>query len=716
MLSSMQQSIFNRTTTSTTTQKGGHSLLKPRQSISSNSNATTSKGTFPLVQSNQNGSTHLKSNTARLPRLSTPTDDKIESSNSNNLSQQQDPSGLEVGTCSVQGRRPYQEDQYAVCKNLKDAFNQGDVPETHFFGVFDGHAGAKCSKAICTTIPQQLVRDEAFASKLQLAIKRSIQRTNEQFLEIAGRMRLNDGSTGVCVLLREKSLIVANVGDSRAILVSGHKPIPLTEDHKPSLPSEQKRIASFGGTVTYNTGIARVAGVLAVSRAFGNYTIRNLIRADPDIIQRDLTSEDHFIVIASDGLWDVFRNSEVVDVCYSMERSGVQKIADHLVQMSLSRGSMDNVTCVVINLQKYVMRMAASTSDKSSDSKPAISRYSSEELLNMTMGAVRGEISAQISPIKSSLAAEKNGAASKYGMRNRGSETEQEEEGDPFDDQGSVVFDANTLGLFDAGAKSHISSHGIKYQRFKSIIPSNLESDEKQFLPREEESKGGNSNGNGKSTFRPRTASQMSVMDDPRAGAGSILMDIKPGGYAQEKEGSLFDRNGENHSHHRSQTPKGQLNRTSLSQSNLMSMSIPNVTNTSSNTFSLLGNNTNAVSKRPGSANDHNILGVNLRTVPIHVGSMKQGRYGTTVMSTGLGHAQQKNFPILAFTGSSEANGDDNGNGGGQHEENVSRSYSPINTETKQPRSLGRSVDRRQRPMTSNMVYDHMGKTYSSYS
>lgn len=232
-----------------------------------------------------------------------------------------------------------------------------NAPETHFFGVFDGHAGGKCSKAICTTIPYQFCRDEAFPTKVSVALRKAIQRTNEQFLEVAGRMRLNDGSTAVCVVLRGLTMTVSNVGDSRAVLISGKKGIALTEDHKPSTPSEQKRIASFGGTVTYNTGIARVAGVLAVSRAFGNYSIRNLIRADPDIIERELSPQDDFIVLASDGLWDVFTPNEVAEVCHSWNRFGVSRIAEQLVQLSLSRGSMDNVTAVVVSLSKYISRM-----------------------------------------------------------------------------------------------------------------------------------------------------------------------------------------------------------------------------------------------------------------------------------------------------------------------------------------------------------------------
>mmetsp|Transcript_21604 Transcript_21604/g.31432 ORF Transcript_21604/g.31432 Transcript_21604/m.31432 type:complete len:643 (+) Transcript_21604:237-2165(+) len=298
---------------------------------------------FPSVQSGGSAK-------GRLPKLLS-TDDKASDSNA-------DTSGLDVGVCSVQGRRPYQEDQYAVCRFLRDpASSPASAPETHFFGVFDGHAGGKCSKAICTTIPFQFSRDESFATNVPTALNKAIQRTNEQFLEVAGRLRLNDGSTAVCVILRGLTMTISNVGDSRACLITARKGITLTEDHKPSSPTEHRRIASFGGMVTYNTGIARVAGVLAVSRAFGNYGIRSLIRADPDITQRELKSDDDFLILASDGLWDVFRANEVADICYTLQKHGVRRIADQLVQLALTRGSMDNITAVVVSLSKYVARM-----------------------------------------------------------------------------------------------------------------------------------------------------------------------------------------------------------------------------------------------------------------------------------------------------------------------------------------------------------------------
>lgn len=177
-------------------------------------------------------------------------------------------------------------------------------------------------------------------------------------------MKLHDGSTGICAVIRDNKVIVANVGDCRTLIISNGRPIQMSTDHKPTNIEEQKRIASLGGSVVNCMGVARVNRVLAVSRAFGNRTLRTVIRPDAELTQRDLVEGDDFLVMASDGLWDVLKNKDVSDVCYSpyLQRKP-QVIADELVQMALARGSMDNVTCIVVNLGDY---RAKSTRDENS--------------------------------------------------------------------------------------------------------------------------------------------------------------------------------------------------------------------------------------------------------------------------------------------------------------------------------------------------------------
>jgi protein phosphatase 1L len=260
-----------------------------------------------------------------------------------------------VGVCSQQGKRPYQEDQFLINQFVHTQLTTGrSAPETHMFGLFDGHAGGRCSTHLAGNLSNVLIQEESFTVNLPLALKRSFYTANEQFLKNAEKNKWHDGSTGNVAVIRDGKLTVANVGDSRAVLISNGRALQMSNDHKPTNPEEQKRIAGFGGAVVYCMGVARVNKVLAVSRAFGNRTLRQVIRPDAELMQRELVPGDDFLVMASDGLWDVLRNKDVSDVCYSsyLQRRP-QAIADELVHLALARGSMDNVTCIVVHLADY---------------------------------------------------------------------------------------------------------------------------------------------------------------------------------------------------------------------------------------------------------------------------------------------------------------------------------------------------------------------------
>lgn len=158
------------------------------------------------------------------------------------------------------------------------------------------------------------------------------------------------GTTALITIVHNQKLVVANVGDSRGVMLD-HKGnvIPLSFDHKPQQVREHKRIHDAGGFIAFR-GVWRVAGILATSRALGDYPLkdRNLVIADPDVLTFDL--KDHkpqFVVLASDGLWDTFNNEEACAF-----------IKDHLhephfgaksiVIQSYNRGSVDNITVIVV--------------------------------------------------------------------------------------------------------------------------------------------------------------------------------------------------------------------------------------------------------------------------------------------------------------------------------------------------------------------------------
>lgn len=149
--------------------------------------------------------------------------------------------------------------------------------------------------------------------------------TKEQVRVIVNNM---GGCTAITVYMKRTlqddgwELTCANLGDSRAVLFNQNQVIPLSEDHKPSNPEEKSRIESAGGHVSRN----RVDGDLALSRAFGDFSFKNeslepheyKIIAIPDVTHRIVKDDDDsdpisFVVLACDGIWDVFSNEDLVN-------------------------------------------------------------------------------------------------------------------------------------------------------------------------------------------------------------------------------------------------------------------------------------------------------------------------------------------------------------------------------------------------------------------
>lgn len=170
-------------------------------------------------------------------------------------------------------------------------------------------------------------------------------------VEAAKRTMNVAGTTALIAVLEGNHLIVANVGDSRGVMCDSRgNAIPVSFDHKPQQVREQKRIEAAGGYIAFN-GVWRVAGILATSRAMGDYPLKDkkFVIADPDILTFNL--DDHkpmFLVLASDGLWDTFTNEEAIK--FIKERLDEPDFgAKSLTLQAYYRGSVDNITVLVIN-------------------------------------------------------------------------------------------------------------------------------------------------------------------------------------------------------------------------------------------------------------------------------------------------------------------------------------------------------------------------------
>jgi protein phosphatase 1L len=188
------------------------------------------------------------------------------------------------------------------------------------------------------------------------------------------------GSTAPAVVIHQninkydgtatRFIVAANVGDSRAILSRGKVAIDLSKDHKPNDDSERNRIESLGCAVEWcgdvnsqghpieHTGVYRINGNLALSRSIGDRSERPWVTNAVDITHYLIDEvHDSFVMIATDGLYDVVSSQEVVAFIHDLMESTTQAerrqelqhdVAKYVAEEALRRGTADNVTVLVL--------------------------------------------------------------------------------------------------------------------------------------------------------------------------------------------------------------------------------------------------------------------------------------------------------------------------------------------------------------------------------
>lgn len=301
---------------------------------------------------------------------------------------------ISVGAASWQGNKDVQEDRYMVDVELEA---QEGVKIVGFI-VLDGHAGSLCADALMESLPRNLqkcisAKPALTEEHLRQAVTEACVLTDDEFLAKAREREALDGSTAlICLIYPDENrigldgsrnrghcrLLLANLGDSRAVLCRSQNgrlsAVRLTDDHKPGRADERRRIEAKGGVVdmqgvwrVFTPGPATFGGRnllwgLAVSRAFGDLLMKEpqrygcagvtgeLVSAVPEIHTYDIhPTEDRFLVLACDGIWDVLGDDDAVVVC--IEHRSADLAAHALIRRAFEVGSDDNLTALVVAWQ-----------------------------------------------------------------------------------------------------------------------------------------------------------------------------------------------------------------------------------------------------------------------------------------------------------------------------------------------------------------------------
>jgi serine/threonine protein phosphatase PrpC/ankyrin repeat protein len=289
------------------------------------------------------------------------------------------------------GKRPTMED----CSTVYGCF-RGFATED-YFAVFDGHGGTEVAEYAAQYMHQHL--EAALAplgprtpseKQMHAAFTTAFAATNEFGSLPDSSVARSCGSTVVVAVVINTMLHVANAGDARVVLcrtaprdsTAPPKGIRLSVDHKPGLPEERQRIEAGGGSVIRRRGVDRVEGFLAVSRALGDLALAPHVSCAPYTSSTKLGERDEYLILACDGVWDVLTDDAAAAIVCERAQlpkekgGGMDGAAQALVDISLQKGSTDNVTVHVVALkdgqeQKEVVVGSVANAMVMMDSMPA---------------------------------------------------------------------------------------------------------------------------------------------------------------------------------------------------------------------------------------------------------------------------------------------------------------------------------------------------------
>ncbi|RLM79786.1 protein phosphatase 2C and cyclic nucleotide-binding/kinase domain-containing protein [Panicum miliaceum] len=262
----------------------------------------------------------------------------------------------------------------------------GTSPDDHFFGVFDGHGeyGAQCSQFVKRRLCENLLRDNRFRTDAVMALHAAFVATNSQ-LHADNLDDSMSGTTAITILVRGKTIYVANTGDSRAVIAEKRGDdivaVDLSIDQTPYRFDELERVKECGarvltldqieglknpdvqcwGTEESDDGDPPRLWVqngmypgTAFTRSIGDSVAESIgVIADPEIFVLDLNSKNPFFVLASDGVFEFLSSQTVVDMIskYKDPRDACAEIVAESYRLWLQYETRtDDITIIVVHI------------------------------------------------------------------------------------------------------------------------------------------------------------------------------------------------------------------------------------------------------------------------------------------------------------------------------------------------------------------------------
>ena len=254
----------------------------------------------------------------------------------------------------------------------------GKRPNLSYFAIFDGHGGKDVASFLSINLHHFLIdeinninfgtNDEENISNIIESIKSAFMKIDQNIL--ANENFTNDvGSTATLIFIYynnlnenilnnndngnknvERTLICANIGDSNGYLITKSNISQITKPHKCEDTSEVQRIKGTGGIVFQG----RIFGKLILTRTLGDKEKKKYgVIPVPDFYTKKIEKDDLFVIIASDGIWDVINEEELYKMGNEKELSS-EIFSKKIMDLAKERDTRDNSSCIVIKLNKNI--------------------------------------------------------------------------------------------------------------------------------------------------------------------------------------------------------------------------------------------------------------------------------------------------------------------------------------------------------------------------
>lgn len=271
---------------------------------------------------------------------------------------------FKVGFACKKGLKPESPNQDDFCIFRADGVT--------VIGVFDGHGpyGADVSGFVQQALPRCFVQDAEFAVDPQKAMMAAFPAAHRQCTDAQNQLNFDcslSGTTATLAMLRNGNFYVSHVGDSRAVLARQQGAAlmaeDLTEDHRPTVEGERRRIQAAGGQVRRLDGdiphrvflTGKMYPGLAMTRSIGDTVgVTAGVTSTPDVSYLKVQEDWRFVLICSDGIWEFITSQEAVDIVARFPQSDVQKAAESLSSEAWNRwiqeegDVVDDITVVIM--------------------------------------------------------------------------------------------------------------------------------------------------------------------------------------------------------------------------------------------------------------------------------------------------------------------------------------------------------------------------------